>query len=116
MASAPAKNTPSGGGSQPQWQMPSPPALVLWCNAPGGEQAYAVVTKYNRNSVSLAVFAPDSRALVPKDAVRHVNDPWNKTNGINGESGVWDFTSEHKEFLAVKRTLAEMVLAEAATK
>ena len=77
-----------------EWQMPRPPAVVLWRNAPGGETAYAVVTKYNRNSVNLAIFAPDSRVVVPKDGVRFVNDPWNKVHGINAESGVWDYTEE----------------------
>ena len=96
--------------------MPIPPALVLWRNAPGGESAYGMVTKYNRHSVSLAIFVPESRVVVPKDGVRFVGDPWNKTQGINADSGVWDYLDETKQFHALQATLAEMALKSALAK
>ena len=108
------KHGPSGGGTpaaRPAWVMPQPPATVLWRNAPGGETAYAIVTKYNKHSVNLAVFAPDSRVVIPKDGVRFVDDPWNKTNGINADSGVWDYTEEHKQFVDELRSLGDAVSA-----
>jgi len=91
------KALPSGGGSaakKDEFVMPKPPAVVVWRNAPGGETSYAMVTKYNRHSVELAIFVPESRVVVPKTGVRFIGDPWNQTNGINADSGVWDFNDE----------------------
>lgn len=91
------KTGPSGGGSAPakaEYKMPRPPAIVVWRNAPGGDTAYAIVTKYNKSSVSLMIFPPESRSGVPKDGVRFIEDPWNKTQGVNSDSGVWEFTEE----------------------
>ena len=111
------KNSPPGGvESAKSFQMPRPPAIVVWRNAPNGDSAFAVVTKYNRNSVNLAIFPPDSRVMVPKEGVRFTDDPWNKTNGINADAGVWDFTDEKKQFHAMQTTLAEMALKAAITK
>lgn len=106
----PTKTGPSGGGSAPkpaEWRMPRPPAIVLWRNAPGGEASYAVVTKYNRNSVSLAIFSPESRVIGPKDGVRFIEDPWNKTNGINPDTGVWEATPEHELLMHLVHAEAE---------
>jgi hypothetical protein len=104
-----AKSTPSAGGSvkPAEWRMPRPPAVVVWRNAPGGETAYAIVTKYNKNSVSLMIFPPESRIGVPKDGVRFIADPWNATNGINADSGVWEYTPEHELFMALVHAEAE---------
>lgn len=87
-ATVPAKPIP--------FRMPTPPPIVVWRNAPGGEACYAAVTKRNKNSVSLLLWPPDQRVGVPKEGVRHVSDPWNKTQGINADSGVWDYTDESK--------------------
>lgn len=86
---------PATAEKKAEWRMPKPPAIVLWRNAPGGDTAYAIVTKYNKHSVSLAIVVPESRVVVPKDGVRFIDDPWNKTNGINADSGVWEYTEEH---------------------
>ena len=96
--------------------MPSPPPVVSWRNAPGCESSYAIVTKVNRHSVNLAVVAPDSRVLVPKDGVRFVDDPWNRTNGISADSGVWDYTFESKQFLALQATVADIALKNGSAK
>ena len=111
-----SRGTSGGGNAAKEFKMPAPPAVVLWRNAPGGETAYAVVTKYNRNSVSLAIFVPESRVVVPKDGVRFVGDPWNKTQGINADSGVWDYLDETKQFHAMQATLAELALKSALAK
>lgn len=111
-----AKSTPSAGGSvnPSEWKMPHPPAIVLWRNAPGGEVSYAIVTKYNKQSISVMIFPPESRVGVPKDGVRHFDDPWNKIQGLNSDSGVWEYTYEDRELAALKRTVAELALAAAA--
>lgn len=104
----------SGGGqyvAKTEYRMPRPPAIVVWRNAPGGESAYAVITKTNRNSVNLAIFAPESRVVVPKEAVRFIEDPWNQANGINADSGVWEYTAETKTLLGLQR-LIETIVAE----
>lgn len=106
---------PQGGGghvSTTKWQMPAPPAIVIWRNAPGGETAYAIVTKYNKQSVSVMIFPPDSRIGVPKDGVRFIDDPWNKIQGLNADSGVWDFTDEHKVLRFAMSALVEKGVVE----
>ncbi len=90
-----AKTNASYGGERPaEYKMPDPPAVVVWRNDPSGDSSYAIVTRYNRYSVNLMIFPPDSRVGVPKDGVRFEDDPWNKTNGINPDSGVWGYTAE----------------------
>jgi hypothetical protein len=74
--------------------MPKPPAIVVWRNAPGGETSYAMVTKLGRYAISVMIFPPESRVGVPKDGVRFIDDPWNKTQGINADTGIWEYTEE----------------------
>lgn len=92
------------------WTMPRPGALVLWQNAPGGGSCFAVVTQVGRNAINVMLFPPDSRLGIPKDSVRHVDDPWNLVHGVNADAGVWDHTDADKEFAALKRTVADMVI------
>lgn len=92
--------------------MPKAPAIVLWRNAPGATPSYAVVTAYGRHAISVAVCVPDSRIVVPKDGVRFVLDPWNQANGINADSGVWDYTDETK----VVRILARAITSQSGLK
>ena len=99
MASATKSGLSGGGGTvaiaiATGWKMPKPSPIVVWRNAPGGESFNAIVTQINRNSISLMLFPPESRVGVPKDGVRFIDDPWNKTNGINADAGVWEFTTE----------------------
>lgn len=97
-------SVPSGGGSAADpkaFVMPRPPAIVVWRPAPGGDAQFAIVTKYGKSAISLAVIAPESRVLAPKDAVRYVDDPWNKTHPIDPDSGVWELTEESKLLLAI---------------
>ena len=81
--------------------MPKPPAVVVWRNAPGGETSFAIVTKYGRNAISVMIFPPESRVGVPKDGVRFTDDPWNKTQGINADSGIWEYTEETAQLRAL---------------
>ncbi len=85
--------------------MPRPPAVVVWRAAPGGESNYALVTKYGRHAVALMIFPSDSRVGVPKESVRFVGDPWNKTNGISPDTGIWEYTQES---LDLQRLLAKL--------
>lgn len=98
-------STPLGGGgavdARADFQMPTPGSLVIWFAAPGGDACVAAVTKIGRRAISVMLFPPDSRVGQPKDSVRHVDDPWNKIYDINPDSGVWDFTPEHKLLLSV---------------
>lgn len=87
--------------------MPRPPAVVVWRNAPGGESLFAVVTKYGRNAVSLMIFPPESRAGIPKDSVRFVDDPWNRINGVSADSGVWEYTEETLQLRALLAAAAK---------
>lgn len=96
MALSPVVPTGKVKPVQPEkYAMPTPPAVVVWRNCPGGDPANAIVTKLGRSAISVMLFPPDSRVGVPKDGVRFVDDPANKANG-NSDSGVWDYTDETK--------------------
>lgn len=97
-----AQTTPSAAQKPPEYRMPTPPAIVIWRNAPGDDAAApAAVTKRGKSAVSLMVFPPDSRVGVPKDAVRFIDDPIVKKSGINPSDGVWDYTPEYRLLLSV---------------
>ena len=78
----------------PPFVMPKPPTLVVWRNAPGGEPTNAIVTAVGRHAISVMLFPPESRVGVPKDGVRYKGDPWNLTQGVNSDSGIWEYTEE----------------------
>ena len=92
---APQKTAAKAAVEPAKYQMPTPPAVVVWRNAPGGEPNYAVVTKVGRQAVSLMIFPTDSRVGVPKDGVRFVGDPDNRHLALS-DAGVWDYTDESK--------------------
>lgn len=87
---------------------PLAPAVVLWRPSPGADPAFAVITRHGKHANSLLVFPTESRGGIPKDGVRHVDDPWNYTAGIQADSGVWDFTDESK----ILRTLATRLIGD----
>lgn len=98
-----ASSAPSGAGkAEPKWKMPRPGALVVWRNAPGAAPVHAVVTQIGRNAINVMIFPPDSKVGIPKDSVRHVDDPWNKQYGINADAGCWEHTDEYKRLQAIE--------------
>lgn len=100
----PSPQKPSQPSPKPGFVMPRPGSIVMWTHAPGGEPSVAAVTKIGRQAISVMVFPPDSPRGVPKDGVRHIDDPWLKTN-LSPESGMWDFTEEAKRLAAVEQML-----------
>lgn len=88
-----------------QYEMPVPPPVVVWRNAPGGEPNYAIVTKYGRHAVSLMIFPPESRVGVPKDGVRFIDDPHLRLNALT-DSGIWEYTDETKLIQDLKSRIA----------
>lgn len=99
------KNAATTAPAKPKQLMPTPPAIVAWSNAPGGEKTYAMVTKVGRSAISVLVFPPDSRAGTPKDSVRYIGDPLLKSQ-LDSDSGVWDYTDETKAL----RILAQIII------
>lgn len=84
--------------SQAKYKMPRPTQVVVWRATPGGAPSPAIVTHVGQTAVNLAIIPPDSRALFPKDAVRHVSDPL-VANQLNPDEGLWDYTPEYLEIL-----------------
>ena len=75
--------------------MPEPYTVCLWAPTADLEWSPALVTRINRNTVSVVVFSIDARMGVPKDGVRYVNDPGSQSISPD-EGGVWDFTVDQK--------------------
>jgi hypothetical protein len=81
-----------------KYKMPKPTAIVMWRPSPGIPPSPAAVTHVGQTAVNLMIFPPDSRAGLPKDAVRHSTDPLVK-NQLAPEAGIWDFTPEYLDLL-----------------
>lgn len=96
---------PSATRPNSTYEMPQPPPVVVWRDAPGGESNYAIVTKYGRSAISVMIFPPDSRVGVPKDGVRFIDDPANRRTGV-GDAGIWEYTSETNLILDLQKRLA----------
>lgn len=77
---------------------------VWWFPARGMEPHAAKITQVNSGSVNLAIFEPDMRQLLPRDGVRHVDDPRVRPIEIE-ESGLWDFTPLTKRLLTMAAEL-----------
>lgn len=85
---------------KPAYEMPKPPlGLVHWFHALGSPPVPAIVTAVGRTAVAVALIPPESRVVLPKDAVLHVSDP--RARNADPEYGLWDFTPEHKQLLAL---------------
>jgi hypothetical protein len=84
---------PTAAAKKPAFEMPRPPAVVVWRNTPGGESNFAIVTKYGRSAISVLIFPSESRVGVPKDGVRFHADPALKGQAF-ADSGIWEFTEE----------------------
>jgi len=83
---------------QESYKMPvSALGFCLWAPAHGLEWSPAVVTRVNRDTVSLIYFAIDARMGVPRDGVRFVHDP-SVAMISPDEGGIWDFTLLEKQF------------------
>lgn len=63
---------------------------VHWSPAPGREPAAAVVTAVGPEAISVCLLAENARTVLPRDAVRHADDP--ATRKIITDSGVWRHT------------------------
>jgi hypothetical protein len=68
----------------------------LWRYAPGAEPSAALVTRVNRETVSVIVFPPDSRGGSPRDGVRHSSDPRVPKLATSNDTGVWDYCEDHR--------------------
>jgi len=63
------------------------------------ETTNAIVTKVGRDAINLAVIPPESRSILVKEGVKYVGDPRIKIKGWDPESGLWDYTPDHKQFM-----------------
>lgn len=96
------------------YKMPRPGSIVVWRSSPNADSCLAIVTAVGQQGLSCMLFPPDSKMGLPRDSVRHVDDPWNKLHGVSADSGVWDYTGDEKRLLALeavveglKKSLAE---------
>lgn len=83
--------------SKPPYVSPVPNlGPILWAPRPGMPFYSAMVTKADRNAISVIVFAEDSKGGSPRTGVLHATDPRFATLGDQTQ-GVWDFTADQKE-------------------
>jgi hypothetical protein len=80
---------------KPRFVMPRPFSVVLWRPAQDMDPCPAFVTGTSREAISVVAFPPDARMGVPKDGVRHIDDPVS-ANIAPDEGGIWDFTEDQK--------------------
>jgi hypothetical protein len=94
------------------YEMPKPPVgAVLFYPAIGNEPVPALVTQVGKRAVNLLAFPPDTRGGIPRDGVRHIDDPDVRRSTATATLGVWDFTDEHKQLAAQRRLLAQLAEA-----
>lgn len=79
----------------PPFVMPKPYSVVVWRPAPGLTPAPAFVTACFRDTISVVAFPQDARIGMPKDGVRHIDDP-GVARISPDEGGVWDYTEDQK--------------------
>lgn len=92
--------------SQAKYRMPRPTQVVVWRATPGGAPSPAIVTHVGQTAINIAIVPPDSRAICPKDAVRHVSDPL-VANQLNPEEGIWDYADEFKLLMRVTEVIID---------
>lgn len=68
----------------------------------------AIVLKVGSRTVALHIFVENTRSLVYKDGVRHVDDPESKREEFR-ESGAWSHTKRTQEMIDLKRQLIEIL-------
>lgn len=83
--------------------------LCVWYASRESTPIPAIITQVGEGSVMLTVFAPDNRAGVPKDGVRHISDPMVRQYPTY-EAGTWDYCDGDRQNLEPESRLA---LAEA---
>lgn len=102
-----AKSNPTP--SVPQaYRMPVPTmGQCEWKPDRHSQPILAFITKVGVDSVSLTIFAPDNRAGIPKDGVRHISDPV-IDDQPGYDAGCWDFVS----FAGDASAMARLALVE----
>jgi hypothetical protein len=94
------------------YEMPKPPiGAVHFYPAIGDTPVPALVTQVGRRAVNLLAFPPDTRGGVPRDGVRHIDDPDLRRTTETAMLGCWDFTDEHKLLVSQQRTLEQLAEA-----
>lgn len=75
-------------------------STVLWKHSTASpDPAAAIVTRVSPDAISVLIFPTESRAGIPKDAVRHADDPANDT--LISDAGVWEQTEDAKLLASV---------------
>lgn len=92
-----------------RYKMPTPSVgPCVWKPSPSGTDVLpAMITQIGSRSVTLCVFAPDNRGLLPYDGVRHISDP-ELADNPDRISGCWDFTPSDKCVADVAVEVAEL--------
>ena len=88
-----------------------PPAKVgpcLWYPSREADPVPALVTQVGKRSVNLTLFAPDNRAGIPKDGVRHKSDPDIDRLPDVINAGCWDYTDDQKQLAATVELMAQI--------
>ena len=71
----------------------------------------AIVTRVANRTVSLNTVVPSILNFLPREGVRHVNDPDARQVEFR-ENGAWDYTKQHREHLELLRAVAKLTASE----